>query len=131
MMAARTALAKAQREALYPYLKRAKDTTATRTRRVAGPDAIERAARVAAGGAEGGVAHSRAIAAGCPASLPMPGPDPHGKRGLGSAEVNTRIALALKERGLPMRFAVIWPGAAGHERCRRVCVTYLPVVRNG
>lgn len=115
-------ISKAQREARYPYLKRARGATAT-----GGPSLavrkwqIEQMSRPRP--SRSSAAHVAAVARGCPASFPVASAGkPSSVRG--AALMHRDIVAACKRAGVKPQFEIVRPGAVGHERCRSICVIY-------
>lgn len=68
-------------------------------------------------------AHRRAVLAGAPSKTADPRRLPRRLRARGHALTVEHVAAAAKRAGTG-RFALLHPGAAGHERCRDICITY-------
>lgn len=67
--------------------------------------------------------HRRAVLAGAPTSVASPRWLDHRKRRVSMVTTRERVLAAAKRAGAS---AVVfkYPGAAGHERCRDICLIY-------
>lgn len=68
-------------------------------------------------------AHRRAVLAGAPSSTADPRKLPRKLRTKGAAVTYEYVAAAAKRAGTS-RYAMLHPGASGHERCRNICIVY-------
>ena len=117
-------MTKAQREARYPELKRVRSGRgATAAGR---PTRADREAAMRPRPSRSSATHRTAVARGCPESFPVARRVGVAGRASARAEalMHRDIVAACKRAGIKARFEIACPGAVGHERCERVCVTY-------